>query len=70
MNVATVAPFGYASYLVYKIGGGFDYMDTTVALGFYGGTIAASLAMVSIFNCIIIQNLFRVCLFTIEMSNR
>uniref|UniRef100_A0A915NAW2 Uncharacterized protein n=1 Tax=Meloidogyne javanica TaxID=6303 RepID=A0A915NAW2_MELJA len=42
-NVGAAATFGYASYLVYKIGGGFDYTDTTVALGLYGATIASGL---------------------------
>ncbi|KAL7077449.1 hypothetical protein ACQ4LE_002906 [Meloidogyne hapla] len=42
-NVGAAIPFGYASYLVYKIGGGFDYTDTTVALGLYGATIASGI---------------------------
>uniref|UniRef100_A0A915N880 Uncharacterized protein n=1 Tax=Meloidogyne javanica TaxID=6303 RepID=A0A915N880_MELJA len=42
-NVGAAATFDYASYLVYKIGGGFDYSDTTVALGLYEATIASGL---------------------------
>lgn len=48
-DVATIAPLGYASYLVYKNGGGFDYTDTTVALGLYGLNIASGLALIPTF---------------------
>ncbi|KAH7703672.1 Protein C41G7.9 a [Aphelenchoides avenae] len=37
MDLLTMAPLGYATYLVYKYGGGFDHRDTTIALGLYGG---------------------------------
>ncbi|KAI6219518.1 hypothetical protein M3Y99_01655200 [Aphelenchoides fujianensis] len=46
LDVLTTAPFGYASYLVYKYGGGFDYTDTTIALGLYGTTLGVALAAV------------------------
>jgi len=36
LDLLTLSPLGYASYLVYKNGGGFDYTDTTVALALYG----------------------------------
>ena len=36
MDLLTLSPLGYASYLIYKNGGGFDYTDTTTALGLYG----------------------------------
>ncbi|KAL3124427.1 hypothetical protein niasHT_007710 [Heterodera trifolii] len=45
-NTAATIPFGYASYLVYKIGGGFDYTDTTVALGLYGATVLSGCFLV------------------------
>jgi tryptophan-rich sensory protein len=43
IDFAVVAPVGYASYLVYKFGGGFDYSDTTVALSLYGVNLASVL---------------------------
>ncbi|KAI6178294.1 TspO/MBR family protein [Aphelenchoides besseyi] len=46
LDVATTLPLGYASYLVYKYGGGFDYTDTTIALSVYGANLA--LALVSV----------------------
>ncbi|KAI1722427.1 tspO/MBR family domain-containing protein [Ditylenchus destructor] len=46
LDLATIAPLGYASYLVYKHGGGFDYTDTSVALGIYGVNIASALALI------------------------
>ena len=46
LDVATSLPLGYASYLVFKHGGGFDYTDTTVALGLYGTNLALALATV------------------------
>ncbi|KAE9550876.1 hypothetical protein FO519_005921 [Halicephalobus sp. NKZ332] len=36
LDLLTLSPLGYASYLVYKSGGGFDYTDTAVALALYG----------------------------------
>ncbi|CAI4228160.1 unnamed protein product [Auanema sp. JU1783] len=39
-DILTISPLGYASYLVYKNGGGFDYNDTTCALALYGTNIA------------------------------
>uniref|UniRef100_A0A914Z2Q1 Uncharacterized protein n=1 Tax=Panagrolaimus superbus TaxID=310955 RepID=A0A914Z2Q1_9BILA len=35
-DLLTLSPLGYASYLIFKNGGGFDYTDTTTALGLYG----------------------------------
>lgn len=46
MDIGTLLPLGYASYLVYKYGGGFDYTDTNVALGLYGANLALSLVSV------------------------
>ncbi|CAD5211961.1 unnamed protein product [Bursaphelenchus xylophilus] len=43
IDILTAAPLGYASYLVYKNGGGFDYTDTTVALTLYGANIGLAL---------------------------
>lgn len=40
VDVLSVAPVGYASYLCYKNGGGFDYNDTRLALALYGANIA------------------------------
>uniref|UniRef100_A0A915PSJ5 Tudor domain-containing protein n=1 Tax=Setaria digitata TaxID=48799 RepID=A0A915PSJ5_9BILA len=36
LDIATLSPLGYASYLVYKNGGGLQYSDTKFALGLYG----------------------------------
>jgi benzodiazapine receptor len=44
LDFSTLVPVGYASYLVYKFGGGFDYTDTTVALSLYGVNLATALA--------------------------
>ncbi|KAL3077226.1 hypothetical protein niasHS_013215 [Heterodera schachtii] len=38
-NTAVTIPFGYASYLVYKIGGGVSCTDSKIALGLYGATL-------------------------------
>jgi len=46
IDILTLSPLGYASYLVYKNGGGFDYSDTRVALGIYGANIMLALATV------------------------
>jgi len=44
IDFAVITPLGYASYLVYKNGGGFDYTDTSVALGLYGINLLSTLA--------------------------
>ncbi|CAJ0594118.1 unnamed protein product [Cylicocyclus nassatus] len=46
MDILALAPLGYASYLVYKNGGGFDYTDTRFALGMYGANMALALATI------------------------
>ncbi|VDO24989.1 unnamed protein product [Heligmosomoides polygyrus] len=46
MDVLTIAPLGYASYLVYKNGGGFDYTDTRLALGVYGANMILALTTI------------------------
>ncbi|KHJ86450.1 TspO/MBR family protein [Oesophagostomum dentatum] len=46
MDILALAPLGYASYLVYKNGGGFDYTDTRLALGLYGANMALALATI------------------------
>uniref|UniRef100_A0A9J2P4A8 TspO/MBR family protein n=1 Tax=Ascaris lumbricoides TaxID=6252 RepID=A0A9J2P4A8_ASCLU len=56
IDLLTMSPLGYASYLVYKTGGGlgsfaiagegFDYTDTKVALGLYGANITLALATI------------------------
>ncbi|CAI2313498.1 unnamed protein product [Caenorhabditis sp. 36 PRJEB53466] len=48
VDILTLSPLGYASYLVYKNGGGFDYNDTKLALGLYGANIALALATIPI----------------------
>ena len=42
IDLASLTPLGYASYLVYKYGGGFEYRDTTAALVFYGTSLFLS----------------------------
>uniref|UniRef100_A0AC35TX28 Translocator protein n=1 Tax=Rhabditophanes sp. KR3021 TaxID=114890 RepID=A0AC35TX28_9BILA len=44
LDAIGLAPYGYASYLVFKSGGGFAYKDTTLALTLYGASLAAWLA--------------------------
>ncbi|KAE9549854.1 hypothetical protein FO519_006940 [Halicephalobus sp. NKZ332] len=46
IDLAVLTPLGYASYLVYKFGGGFDYTDTTVALALYGTNLLANFAAI------------------------
>uniref|UniRef100_A0A7E4URD3 TspO/MBR-related protein n=1 Tax=Panagrellus redivivus TaxID=6233 RepID=A0A7E4URD3_PANRE len=49
VDALTLTPLGYASYLVFKNGGGFDYTDTTVALTLYGTNLifaAASIPLI------------------------
>ncbi|KAE9550877.1 hypothetical protein FO519_005922 [Halicephalobus sp. NKZ332] len=41
-DLLALSPLGYASYLVYKYGGGFEYHDTSVALALYGTSIVFS----------------------------
>ncbi|KAJ1373140.1 hypothetical protein KIN20_035476 [Parelaphostrongylus tenuis] len=48
MDVLTLSPLGYASYLVYKYGGGFEYTDTRVALGLYGTSLALYLTTIPV----------------------
>ncbi|KAH7712303.1 TspO/MBR family protein [Aphelenchoides avenae] len=48
MDLLTMAPVGYATYLVYKYGGGFDYRDTAIALGLYGGMALLDLATAAV----------------------
>ncbi|KAK0428144.1 hypothetical protein QR680_010630 [Steinernema hermaphroditum] len=48
LDILTLSPLGYASYLVYKNGGGFDYTDTTVAMGLYGANLAFAVATLPI----------------------
>ncbi|EGT51300.1 hypothetical protein CAEBREN_00828 [Caenorhabditis brenneri] len=48
VDLITLSPLGYASYLVYKNGGGFDYNDTKLALGLYGTSLAVALATIPI----------------------
>uniref|UniRef100_A0AC34RIX9 Uncharacterized protein n=1 Tax=Panagrolaimus sp. JU765 TaxID=591449 RepID=A0AC34RIX9_9BILA len=42
VDLLALSPLGYASYLVYKYGGGFDYTDTTIALTLFGTNLVAS----------------------------
>ncbi|KAH7727707.1 TspO/MBR family protein [Aphelenchoides avenae] len=48
LDVGTVAPLGYASYLVYRNGGGFEYVDTSIALALYGATLGLGVGTVGI----------------------
>ncbi|EFO22916.1 hypothetical protein LOAG_05567 [Loa loa] len=43
LDILTMLPLGYASYRIYKYGGGFMYNDTKIALGLYGITLLFSL---------------------------
>ncbi|KAH7696462.1 Protein C41G7.9 b [Aphelenchoides avenae] len=44
MDLLGYGSAGYATYLVYKYGGGFSYSDTAIALCLYGGVIVLDLA--------------------------
>ncbi|PIO61768.1 TspO/MBR family protein [Teladorsagia circumcincta] len=46
MDILALSPLGYASYLVYKSGGGFDYTDTRLALGLYGANMMFALTTI------------------------
>uniref|UniRef100_A0A8R1EFC2 TspO/MBR family protein n=1 Tax=Caenorhabditis japonica TaxID=281687 RepID=A0A8R1EFC2_CAEJA len=48
VDLLTLSPLGYASYLVYKNGGGFDYNDTKLALGIYGANLVFAIATIPI----------------------
>ena len=48
VDLLTLAPLGYASYLVFKNGGGFDYNDTRLALGLYGLNLGLAVFTISI----------------------
>ncbi|KJH44940.1 TspO/MBR family protein [Dictyocaulus viviparus] len=48
MDIITLSPLGYASYLVYKNGGGFDYNDTRLAIGIYGVNMVLALTTIPI----------------------
>ncbi|KAJ1373141.1 hypothetical protein KIN20_035480 [Parelaphostrongylus tenuis] len=48
VDVLTLSPLGYASYLVYKYGGGFENTDTRVALGMYGANMLLALSAIPI----------------------
>uniref|UniRef100_A0A0R3RKK9 TspO/MBR family protein n=1 Tax=Elaeophora elaphi TaxID=1147741 RepID=A0A0R3RKK9_9BILA len=39
INIATMAPIGWASYMAYKYGGGLAHNDTKLALSLYGGNM-------------------------------
>ncbi|KAL3085025.1 hypothetical protein niasHS_010094 [Heterodera schachtii] len=45
-NTAVTIPFGYASYLVYKIGGGVSCTDSKIAMGLYGATLLSGCFLV------------------------
>lgn len=49
VDVLALSPLGYASYLVYKYGGGFDYVDTSIALTLFGANLAATGAVIPLF---------------------
>ncbi|CAD5207570.1 unnamed protein product [Bursaphelenchus okinawaensis] len=62
IDLMTIAPLGYASYLVYKNGGGFDYTDTTVALSLYGANVGLALVNIPLlkksnFQCLFYNSL-------------
>ncbi|KAH7727706.1 TspO/MBR family protein [Aphelenchoides avenae] len=48
MDVLTLSPVGYASYLVFKNGGGFNYRDTTIAMALYGSMLVLDLTTVPV----------------------
>lgn len=48
LELLTLAPLGYATYLVYK-NGGIEFTDTRAALGLYGANVALQLASIPLF---------------------
>ncbi|CEF65980.1 TspO/MBR-related protein family-containing protein [Strongyloides ratti] len=48
LDVLTFTPMGYAAYMVFKHGGGFDYNDTKVAMALYGCTLASWLGFIPV----------------------
>jgi tryptophan-rich sensory protein len=58
LDVLTMAPLGYASYLVYKNGGGLDYSDTKIALGLYGSVLVLSLTTLPVIRTQSYKSLF------------
>mgnify|MGYP001090901670 CR=1 FL=1 len=46
IDILVGTPLGYASYLCYKHGGGFDYNDTRLALALYGLNMASCAACI------------------------
>uniref|UniRef100_A0A2K6VQR1 TspO/MBR family protein n=1 Tax=Onchocerca volvulus TaxID=6282 RepID=A0A2K6VQR1_ONCVO len=58
-DIATLSPLGYASYLVYKNGGGLQYTDTKMALGLYGLNVVFALTTIPIIKKRSFTSLFR-----------
>uniref|UniRef100_A0A915PNT3 HIG1 domain-containing protein n=1 Tax=Setaria digitata TaxID=48799 RepID=A0A915PNT3_9BILA len=48
MNLLTVTPAGYASYLVFKYGGGFKNELRNITLALYGSSLVLSYASLSL----------------------
>lgn len=59
LDIATLSPLGYASYLVYKNGGGLQYTDTKVALGLYGLNMVLAVTAIPLIKKKSIIGLFR-----------
>ncbi|KAI3413783.1 hypothetical protein GPALN_011264 [Globodera pallida] len=48
VNTAVAAPFGLASNVLYKVGGGFSRVDTKVALALFGATVFSGLCVLPV----------------------
>uniref|UniRef100_A0A183BIU3 Tryptophan/tyrosine permease n=1 Tax=Globodera pallida TaxID=36090 RepID=A0A183BIU3_GLOPA len=48
VNTAVAAPFGLASNVLYKVGGGFGRVDTKVALALFGATVFSGLCVLPV----------------------
>uniref|UniRef100_A0A0N4ZMI7 Transmembrane protein n=1 Tax=Parastrongyloides trichosuri TaxID=131310 RepID=A0A0N4ZMI7_PARTI len=48
VDILALSPVGYAAYMVFRNGGGFEYNDTKLAMALYGGTLLAWLSAIPV----------------------